>query len=150
MGVTILNQQESSKIKHSLLRKVAKCVLERFGEGRVSLSVVLVDDETISYYNETYLSHEGPTDVISFPQREGDVRSPKEELLGDVMISVERAKAQAEEYGHSLEEEVILLLIHGILHLLGWDDKAPKERSKMEKEQERLLRECYQQRYPFP
>lgn len=150
MGVTILNQQESSKIKHSLLRKVAKCVLERFGEEKASLSVVLVDDETISYYNETYLSHEGPTDVISFPQREGDVRSPKEELLGDVMISVERAKAQAEEYGHSLEEEVILLLIHGILHLLGWDDKAPKERSKMEKEQERLLRECYQQRYPFP
>ncbi len=150
MGVTILNQQESSKIKHSILRKVAKCVLERFGEERASLSVVLVDDETISYYNETYLSHEGPTDVISFPQREGEVLSPKEELLGDVMISVERAKAQAEEYGHSLEEEVILLLIHGILHLLGWDDKDPEERSEMEKEQERLLRECYQQRYPFP
>ena len=144
MGVTILNQQER-RVAHSMLRRVAKCVLERFGEPNASLSIVLVDDETIARYNETYLSHRGPTDVISFPQREGDLPSPRKELLGDVMVSVERAAEQAEQYGHGIEEEVVLLVIHGLHHLLGWDDQTPRERAEMEREQQRLLQECYRQ-----
>ncbi len=143
MGITILNRQRAFKVSHSTLRRVAKCVLGRFGEDRSSLSIVLVDDETIARYNRQYLSHEGPTDVISFPQREGEVASPHQGVLGDVMVSVERAHHQAQEYRHTLEEEVALLVIHGILHLLGWDDQTPQERREMEEEQERLLRECY-------
>ena len=143
MGVTILNQQSRFKVSHSTLRRVAKCVLQRFGEEKASLSIVLVDDATIAHYNRLYLSHQGPTDVISFPQREGEIPSPDESLLGDVMVSVERANAQAHEYGHSLERELALLVIHGILHLLGWNDQTPEERQEMEAEQERLLEECY-------
>ncbi len=146
VGVTILNQQDMCRISHSMVRRVVKCVLDRFGEGKASVSVVLVDDEIIARYNETYLSHFGPTDVISFPQREGDVPSPRQDLLGDVMVSVERAAEQAQQYGHSVEEELILLVIHGILHLLGWDDQTPKDRAEMEEEQQRLLNECYHQR----
>ena len=145
MGITILNQQDLLKVPHSTLRRVARCVLEKFGEERSQLSIVLVSDETIATYNERYLSHQGPTDVISFPQRDGDIPSPRQELLGDVMVSVERAKAQAEEYGHGVEEELVLLVIHGILHLLGWDDQSPEDRAEMEAQQLRLLKECYPQ-----
>ncbi|MCZ6479043.1 MAG: rRNA maturation RNase YbeY [candidate division NC10 bacterium] len=108
--------------------------------GRPSdeVSVLLVDDRAIRRLNKVYLNHDRPTDVLAFPQQQG-LPSPQPHLLGDVVISVETAARQAKEHGHSLPHELALLLIHGILHLVGYDDSTPATRRRMWTEQARLL-----------
>jgi probable rRNA maturation factor len=95
----------------------------------------LVSDETVAGLNEEYLSHEGPTDVISFPL--GDERR----IVGDVYIGLEQAARQAEEFGVSRSEEILRLTIHGMLHILGWDHPEDGSRtdSPMYRRQEELL-----------
>lgn len=88
------------------------------------VSVVLVDDLFISRLNLKYHHRRGPTDVLSFP-------FDHEELLGDVYINLDAARRQAKEYGHNLTREVRLLLIHGILHLCGYDDQEEEKRKRM-------------------
>lgn len=97
----------------------------------------MVDDEQIRRLNRQYFHHNRPTNVISFPQQSFDYH-PTHPLLGDVVISVETAQRQAQKRGGKLEEEIIILLIHGILHLLGYDHEGSLgERKRMEaKEQE--------------
>lgn len=106
------------------------------------ISVLLTDDKEIAGLNEEYRDTKGPTDVLSFSQVEGDedfAPDVDEHLLGDVVISVETAKRQAEEAGKSIEEEVDMLLTHGILHLLGYDHAEPEEAEKMFARQAELL-----------
>jgi len=107
------------------------------------VSVTLVDDETIAELNETWLGHTGPTDVISFSQLEGeefDATLPVEaRLLGDVVVSVETAKRQCADYGHSWEWELAFLAVHGVLHLVGYDDHAEADRELMIGMQETIL-----------
>lgn len=88
---------------------------------RARLEVALVDDATIARLSRRYLRHRGPTDVITF------AAGPRSEdgVLGEVVISVDRARAQARRYGQSLRAEIALLLVHGILHLRGYDDRTP-------------------------
>jgi probable rRNA maturation factor len=100
--------------------------------------VLLVGDRAIRRLNRTYLNHDHPTDVLAFSQQEG-FPSPERHLLGDVVISVETAARQARAHGHSLAREVALLLIHGILHLVGYDDATPKARRRMGAAERRLL-----------
>lgn len=97
----------------------------------------MVDDEQIRCLNRQYFHRPRPTNVISFPQQGFDTY-PAHPLLGDVVISVETAQRQAQERGVELEEEIIILLIHGLLHLLGYDHEGSlAERKRMEtKEQE--------------
>ncbi len=105
--------------------------------GDVEVSIVLVDDEYIQNLNKNYRSIDAPTDVLSFAMRESVDESDisfeceEEELLGDVVISLERARSQAEEYGHSIEREIGFLVTHGILHLLGYDHETESERAVM-------------------
>ncbi|MFQ5989410.1 MAG: rRNA maturation RNase YbeY [Candidatus Methylomirabilales bacterium] len=108
------------------------------GRPRDEVSVVLVDDRAIRRLNRLYLNHDRPTDVLAFPQQQG-LPSPQPHLLGDVVISVETAARQAKAHGHSLAQELAMLLIHGILHLLGYDDSTPATRRRMWAEQARLL-----------
>ena len=96
------------------------------------ISIALVSDATISALNEQYLSHQGPTDVISFPL-EDPLR-----LLGDIYIGAEQARRQAEDAGVSLREELLRLAIHGTLHVIGWDHPEG-EASPMFLRQEELL-----------
>jgi probable rRNA maturation factor len=84
------------------------------------------------------LNRDYPTDVLAFPQHKG-FPSPQPQLLGDVVISVETAARQAKEHGHSLARELALLLIHGILHLFGYDDSTPAARRRMWSQQTHLL-----------
>jgi probable rRNA maturation factor len=88
------------------------------------LSVLLTDDAAMRELNRRYRGADEATDVLAFPQDGGG-------LLGDVVISVETAQRQAAERGHSLDREVGLLLAHGVLHLLGWEDGEPAERRRM-------------------
>jgi len=95
------------------------------------LSVVLTDDATIQALNRDYRGVDSPTDVLSFSQREGEGADPEDAVLGDVVISLDTAQRQADERGHALAMEVRILLVHGFLHLLGFDHESPEDREKM-------------------
>jgi len=103
------------------------------------VSVLLTDDDDIAALNATYRGRTGPTDVLSFSQREGEPGPEPVELLGDIVISVERAEAQAAEYGHSPAREMGFLAVHGLLHLLGYDHEHPDEEAEMMALTERIL-----------
>lgn len=105
------------------------------------LSVALVDDEEMARLNARWRGSEGPTDVLAFPMDEPGPRPHGARLLGDVVISAERAASQAAEAGHSLERELDVLLIHGLLHLLGFDHEGSREEAEaMELKEAELLR----------
>ena len=107
------------------------------------LSILLTDNEGIRALNRRYLDRDRPTDVLSFPMWDfnSELRTPNSELiLGDVVISIEKARKQAEELGVTMDEELSRLLVHGILHLFGFDhEKSSKEAQRMKKEEERLI-----------
>ncbi len=104
------------------------------------LSILIVDDQQIARLNQAYLNRKGPTNVISFPMREGRFSEIAPNLLGDVVISIETACQEGQKGGLSLEERFDQLLIHGILHLLGYDHENTKsEARKMEKKAQELL-----------
>ncbi len=107
------------------------------------LSIVIGDDEWIQELNRTYRKKNKPTDVLAFPQDISPVEATVQvgrqarhlrsqgPLLGDVAVSAETAARQAEEAGHSFEEELALLVTHGILHLTGWSDETAEKRKRM-------------------
>lgn len=103
------------------------------GVGGVECGLVLVDDRTIAELNRRYRGIAGSTDVLSFPMREGPFGSLSPDLLGDVVISAETADRQSKSARRSLREEAASLLIHGILHLLGYDHRTPSERRRMKR-----------------
>lgn len=104
------------------------------------LSILIVDDSQIKILNREYLKREGPTNVIAFPMREGEFSNITPHLLGDVVISVETAQKEAEKTGISMAERFTQLLVHGILHLFGYDhEKSEEEAVEMEKKSEELL-----------
>ena len=102
-------------------------------------TIVLVSDRKMSELNRAFRRVKGTTDVLAFPMRERADSNFTPQILGDVVISVERAMDQARECGHSLEYELCFLLVHGLLHLLGWEDSTPAKRAEMQRAQERIL-----------
>jgi len=123
----------------------AKRALEDLGCLDKELSVLFTDDEHMAALNRQYRDKEGPTDVLSFPMTEdldGEIAPALFEpvMLGDVVVSVETALRDAEELEQSFERTVDRLLIHGILHLLGYDhEKSQVDAMCMTKEEERLM-----------
>ena len=105
----------------------------------VELSILLTDDAVISELNRRYLCKNGPTNVLAFPMGEESL-SEEPAMLGDVVISVDTAVKESNQSGDPLEQTVSRLLIHGILHLLGYDhEKSRAEARRMKKEEARLL-----------
>ena len=111
----------SASFSESLVIEVARQTLEHMALDGVELSIVLCDDAFIAPLNRDYRGKNKATDVLSFSQREGEYADANDPILGDVIISVETAQRQAAERGHDLGRELEVLLIHGILHLLGYD-----------------------------
>ncbi len=103
-----------------------------FSQGQVNL--VIVDDPTIAELNQTYLSHTGPTDVLSFPLA---CESPL--LEGEIVASFDTARRAAPQYGGEAEDELLLYLVHGGLHLVGYDDQDPDERRRMRQREREVL-----------
>ena len=103
------------------IRKKARVILDALGSPEAELSILLVDDTTIAQLNRQYLSRPGPTNVIAFPMREGEFADVSPQLLGDVVISVDTAEREGNESGIALEDRLDELLVHGILHLFGYD-----------------------------
>ncbi len=105
------------------------------------LSVVITDDAHIMALNQTYRGKAKPTNVLSFPMLDGDFASVAPQLLGDLVISVETAMREAEEAGISLDERLSQLMIHGVLHLVGFDhEQGDDEAVEMEQKSLELLR----------
>lgn len=102
------------------------------------LSLVLSNDMRLRELNRQYLDIDSPTDVLSFPAEETDPESSAP-YLGDVIISYQRASAQAQAAGHSLKDELALLVVHGVLHLLGYDHVEPDEKQAMWAVQSEIL-----------
>lgn len=100
---------------------------------------MLVDDEYIARLNQTYLNHQGPTNVISFPMREGEYGEIHPEILGDVVISIDTCARESREAGMSAEERFDELLVHGILHLFGYDHVHSETEAEMMEARSREL-----------
>lgn len=110
-----------------LLSKIAHRALEVLGLNKSELSIVLVSDAQIKRLNKLYRNKDKPTDVLSFPIGE---KVNGWLILGDIVISVDTARRQAQELGYSLEEELKRLLVHGLVHLLGYDHELGGEEEK--------------------
>lgn len=140
MEVLIDNRQSKFEISLEMIRRKAKDVLNALDSPDGELSILIVDDSQIKILNKEYLKREGPTNVIAFPMREGEFSNITPHLLGDVVISVETAQKEAEKTGISMAERFTQLLVHGILHLFGYDhEKSEEEAVEMEKKSEELL-----------
>jgi probable rRNA maturation factor len=122
-----------------LLERAARAVLEQESQSVDSeLSIILTNDTRLRELNLNYLGIDAPTDVLSFPAYETDPETGAR-YIGDILISVPRAQAQADAAGHPLESEVQLLVVHGVLHLLGYDHAQPEEKALMWKAQAKIL-----------
>jgi probable rRNA maturation factor len=138
-----LEEQYEDKLDADALHRLAMSVLhaER-KEGPLEVGVVVTTDDEVHALNKEYLGHDYQTDVISFGMAsDEDFITPEErpEYLGDVVISYDRAAEQGSEYDHTTEQEVATLLIHGLLHLLGYDDTDDESRLRMHARQDELL-----------
>jgi len=140
MPIFINNEQKEHSIDCVLLENQGKSILRVLGCENQELSVLLADDRKIRTLNKQYRGQDRATDVLSFSQNDEEEESkPSYHLMGDVVISAVTAKRQAAEHGLTLEEEIVLLLIHGILHLLGFDHERSNEEACHMKQKTREL-----------
>jgi probable rRNA maturation factor len=139
MPVEIIRRDDGKEFPSRKLKKVAQKVLEIVEHGQAELSIALVGNAEIRTLNAKFRKKDYPTDVLSFPA--GDELPTGVRLLGDVVISVEKAREQAKQRGRTLNEEMVTLLIHGVVHLLGYDhERSAKDAHIMG----RLERKIYQ------
>ena len=146
--VVITNDQKAIKIPTGIRLLVRRCcnavlTLEGFS-GSVEVSVKFVDDEQIHELNKKFRNVDSSTDVLSFPLGENGVYDINHDtgakLLGDIVISIEHAFAQAEQYNHSLQREIGFLTVHSMLHLLGYDHvEGGMEAVRMREKEEKAL-----------
>ncbi|MCI8648064.1 MAG: rRNA maturation RNase YbeY [Firmicutes bacterium] len=122
----------------------ALCIREEgISPERAEVSLSFVTGEEIKELNHQYRGIDQVTDVLSFPQYAdlNEIPQKGQLLLGDVVICTERARSQAEEFGHSLEREIVYLFIHSICHLLGYDHMEEEDRQQMRKKEETVMKQ---------
>ena len=145
--VIITDSQKKVRIPtgmRMLVRRACIAVLREEGfQGNAEVSVTFVDNEEIHRLNKEFRQVDAATDVLSFPMGENGEYDTNPDtgakILGDVVISLERAYQQAEEFGHSPEREVCYLAVHSMLHLLGYDHMEPKEKAIMRMKEETVM-----------
>ena len=154
MKVSIRNNQEKLKVTKAMrdtVKAAVKSSLDfmKFGD-RFEISVMFVDDEEIRVLNKLHRNIDRSTDVLSFPMYEydeegniveeySDFNKNGDLILGDIVISLEHALAQSEEYGHSFERELGFLTVHSMLHLFGYDHMTKEDEEQMFSYQEEIL-----------
>ena len=142
MTVLIETRKKIKGLRKGEVQKTATRILELLNCSEAELSILLVDDKEIQIINRDYRKIDSATDVIAFAMREGEFGDINDDMLGDVVISVETARRQAEETGREVWNEVRFLLIHGILHLLGYDHvNDDAERKRMEKKEQEIQKQ---------
>ncbi len=154
MAILIENEQDKIQVGSELENLLLKAVelslkLENFSIPS-EISILITDDESIREVNREHRNIDSPTDVLSFPlvdMQEGKIISDTGDfdldenllMLGDIVLSIETAVRQAEEYGQSLEREMAFLVTHGVFHLLGYDHQDEEQEEKMFGKQENVL-----------
>ena len=123
------------------LPDLIKFMTKYMGEEDSEFNVIIVDNEKIHEINKTYRNIDRETDVISFALNDDETCNSFVRVLGDIYISIDKAKSQAEEYGHSLKRELSFLTVHGFLHLLGYDHMEKEDEIKMFSLQNEILKE---------
>jgi len=132
------NHQRSSALDLRILQRMCRYFLGvLLPKKALQIDVHFVDQAEITRLNETFLRHKGATDVITFDYREPDSFAP---ICGEVFVCVEQAVAQARRFHTTWQSELARYIIHGVLHLAGFDDVRVIERRKMKREEDRLLR----------
>ena len=141
--VSIYNNTSEEFPYDDIIEKVVNKALEKEKIKKASCSIIIVDNDYIHKLNKEYRGINRPTDVISFALEDDKTMVIPDEirLLGDIYISIDKAKEQAKEYGHSLERELCFLAVHGIYHLLGYDHEKEEAAEIMFKKQEEVLEE---------
>lgn len=134
--------------EEKLIKEVVSRVLEEEKVSpEVDVYITLTNNEEIHKINKEYRDVDRPTDVLSFPMYErdeiaglkNDTDDEIEKILGDIIVSIEKVREQAKEYGHSFERELAYLVTHGMLHLLGYDHMIEEEKAVMRKREEEIL-----------
>ncbi|MEU5873941.1 rRNA maturation RNase YbeY [Glycomyces sp. NPDC047369] len=144
MGIEIINES-GREVDEAGIRAVAEFALLEMGVNPLAeLSVLIVDIEHMTELNKRWMGGTGPTDVLSFPMDDAmparpDSSEPGTPILGDLVLSPEVAEAQAKDAGHSTADEMHMLSVHGVLHILGYDHAEPEQAKEMFGLQNRLL-----------
>lgn len=145
MNVIIGIEPENLTLEENLeteIIRAAELIGKLYGAENSEVSITLTNDEHIHELNKNFRGVDRPTDVLSFAFRESEepeILNSEVEILGDIIISLERAEFQAANFGHSYLREVIFLTVHGLLHLLGYDHIEENDRIEMEREQDFIM-----------
>jgi probable rRNA maturation factor len=135
LSISVVNQQERLELDYQRMKAVARAVLEGEGVKKAKVTIACMTDPAIRVLNKRFLQHDEPTDVISFPYQRS-----KSDLQGELAVSTETATTVAIARGHAPADELLLYIIHGILHLCGYDDLDDKARSEMRAREGRYLK----------
>jgi probable rRNA maturation factor len=133
--IAVASPQEAVEIDRGRMREIVRAVLAGENVADAEISLAFVDNPTIHTLNKRYLDHDEPTDVLSFPLSEANAKR----LAGELVIGAEVALAQAQERGHDVQAELALYVIHGMLHLCGYDDKNAAAEQTMRKRERHYL-----------
>lgn len=146
--ITYLNIEENQELEKTIEKVIHKCFEEeKLLDSKLIMTITLTTPEEIRKINKEYRNIDKATDVLSFPMFEKDELEQMiknndfshEDVLGDVIISIEKVKEQAEEYGHSFERELSYMLVHGFYHLMGYDHIEEKDKIVMRPKEEKIL-----------
>jgi probable rRNA maturation factor len=140
MNVVIANRQRTKKINVRLLKQIVGGLLAELKITEAELGINLVGAREMTLVNETFLQHEGSTDVITFDHSNSESETRHSELHGELFVCVDEAVLQAKQFGTTWPSEVVRYIVHGILHLLGHDDLRMTARRKMKHAENRLVR----------
>jgi probable rRNA maturation factor len=134
--VYVRNRQKTRRVNTRALQKIARRFLADLSPSGFEVGFYLVGEAEITRLNETYLRHKGSTDVITFDYAEP---AERKRLHGEIFICVDEAVGQASRFRASWQSELLRYLVHGVLHLCGYDDQQASDRRKMKREEERLV-----------
>lgn len=132
--VLVTNAHPRRRVRSRAVARVVRAILKTERRSRASVAVVFIDSRRSRSLNRRYLGHDWVTDVLSFSL------APAPAIEGEVYVNLDRARTQADQLGLQYGNEVLRLVVHGVLHLLGYDDRAPVRRRKMHDRQEVLVR----------
>lgn len=142
MEIGLFNETEEKLDEElSLIKKVLEHGIDKLELGEVGFNIIIVNNDYIHELNREYRNIDRETDVITFALEDDKTFEIPVRILGDVYISIDKAKSQSVEYGHSLERELCFLAVHGFLHLLGYDHMNDEDEKQMFSLQEEILDE---------
>jgi probable rRNA maturation factor len=140
--IVIANRQRKKKVNTRLLKEIVLSSIAELGIGQAELGITLIAAREMALVNETFLQHEGSTDVITFDHAEKQTAQSRKQktIHGEIFICVDVAIVQAKEFQTTWQAELVRYAVHGVLHLLGYDDLKPNLRREMKREENRLVR----------